>query len=459
MTDVTDSARRDWGGIVFQIAMRFLGAVLATCLAVAAVAQVKPEHQPGYDAAFQETLDKPDNLDVLFKFAAIASESGDLEGAVSALERMLLINPALPRVRLELGVLYFRLGSYELSRSYLQSALATSNVPPDVRAKAEQYMAELDKRLTRSRFSGEFFFGLRYQSNANLGPDNSQIRLFGQVANLNQGSLGAADWGAVSTGQVRHVYDLQTQDKAVIESVFTYYANRQFQVQAANVALIDFTTGPRFQLLPEIFDDLAVKPFASVGYIWINDTPYYGSYGAGVETNLAISSKLRNISIFSWRQENYPDTWYLPNNSLFTGVQYAAISTFQYQLSPLVALFAGGNVQRYQTARTPAQNYTVAGTNGGISFRFTDPVFRTTLPWSIGLTLNLQWWQYDQPDPIVDPSVTRYQQDTIASLLFAVPFDERTTFSVALTRFNRAANLPNYAFANNSAMVGVSWRF
>ena len=38
-----------------------------------------------YDDAFQEMLKKPADLDVLFKFATIASQTGDPEGAISAL--------------------------------------------------------------------------------------------------------------------------------------------------------------------------------------------------------------------------------------------------------------------------------------------------------------------------------------------------------------------------------------
>ena len=34
-----------------------------------------------------------------------------------------VFNPNLPRVKLELGVLYFKLGSYELARSYFQEAV------------------------------------------------------------------------------------------------------------------------------------------------------------------------------------------------------------------------------------------------------------------------------------------------------------------------------------------------
>ncbi len=109
--------------------------------AVPAVASSDLNRQ--YDAAFQAMLAQPANLDVLFKFASLASQTGDLEGAVSALERMLLINPDLPRVRLELGVLYYRLGSYEVARTYLESALKTPNLPPEVRNRADQFMAEV----------------------------------------------------------------------------------------------------------------------------------------------------------------------------------------------------------------------------------------------------------------------------------------------------------------------------
>ena len=118
------------------------------------------EQEREYDAAFQEMLRKPADLDVLFKFATIATKTGDYEGAISALERMLLVNPDLPRVRLELAVLYYRLGSFEVSRTYLETVMASPGITPEVRARAEQYLAEVEKRNSRSRFVGEVFAGV-----------------------------------------------------------------------------------------------------------------------------------------------------------------------------------------------------------------------------------------------------------------------------------------------------------
>ena len=437
-----------------------VGAVMADARpALAQTAAVPAADEAEYDAAFQEMLRKPSDLDVLFKFAMIASKTGDLEGAISALERMLLVDPDLPRVRLELGVLYYRLGSFEVARSYFEMTLKSASLPPDVKSRAEQFLVESEKRLTRSRFSGEVFAGMRYQSNANLGPPTSSVRLFGQAANLNQTALGTADWGAVTSGFVRHTYDLGQNNRAQLETQLSGYLNRQFQIQAANVSILDLTSGPRFQVFQGIFEDVSLKPFGTVGYIWVNDVPYYGSFGSGLEVGTLLSDRLRNTTNVNWRRQMYQNSWYLPTNNQFTGVEYTANTTFQYQVNDALMLYANGNLQRYQTDSTPWQNYTLYGAGGGMSFSFADPLFKSQMPWSISLFANVQWWYYDQPDAVVDPTVTRQQTDTILNLTLSIPFDQRTMFTVSGGRFVRSSDLPNYAFTNNSALIGVTWRF
>lgn len=93
-----------------------------------------------YDAAFQQTLLNPADPKVLTAFAAIAVEIGDIEGAISALERLLLIDGDLPDVRLELGVLYFRLGAFAAADMYLRSAIASPNATPQVKARADRFL-------------------------------------------------------------------------------------------------------------------------------------------------------------------------------------------------------------------------------------------------------------------------------------------------------------------------------
>ncbi|MBS0549786.1 MAG: tetratricopeptide repeat protein [Proteobacteria bacterium] len=412
-----------------------------------------------YNDAFQEMLAKPANLDILFKFASLASQTGDLEGAVAALERMLLINPDLPRVRLELGVLYYRLGSYEAARTYLESALKSPTLPPEVRTRATRFMSDVEGKERPSHFSGDLFVGWRYQSNANLGPATNNVLLFGQIASLNQQAVGTSDWGVVSSAQIRHSYDLGRQDKSAIETTLSAYVNRQFRASVANVTLLDLTTGPRFQIFNGIFEDVTLKPFFSGGYIWVNDAPYYGSYGGGLEMAALLSNRLRNVSTVQWRRHDHTDNWYLPTNSQYRGVEFTATSGLQFALSNFVTLFTTGTASRYETDTTPAQSYWLYGLTGGMSFRFADPVLKTNLPWSVTLSVTENWWRYDAPDATIDPNTMRTQADTIASLTFAVPFDDSTTLSVTGSRYVRTATLPNYAFDNNSLMFGIGWRF
>jgi hypothetical protein len=227
----------------------------------------------------------------------------------------------------------------------------------------------------------------------------------------------------------------------------------------ANVSLIDLTTGPRFQIFNGIFEDVSLKPFISGGYIMVNDAPYYGSYGTGVELTALLSDRLRNVSSFQVRRHDHTNNYYLPTNSQYRGVEYTGTSGLQFALSNTVTLFTNGIASRYETDMTPAQNYTLYGIGGGMSFRFADPVLKTNQPWTVTVSVTENWWAYDAPDPQIDPNTMRTQIDTIANVTLAIPFDDRTTFSVTGARFVRNASIPNYVFANDSVMFGVGWRF
>lgn len=98
-----------------------------------------------YDTAFQETLRKPSDPTTLVGFAEIAIKVGDLEGAISALDRLLLIDGDQPEVKLELGVLYFRLGSFEAARNYLEEARISARASPTVKERAAAFIKEIKR--------------------------------------------------------------------------------------------------------------------------------------------------------------------------------------------------------------------------------------------------------------------------------------------------------------------------
>lgn len=102
--------------------------------------EATPAERAAYDKAFQATLEKPSDPETLAKFADLAVKVGDIEGAISALERLLLIDANQPEVKLELGVLYYRLGSKEAALTYLEGARSSPEASPQVRARAEEFL-------------------------------------------------------------------------------------------------------------------------------------------------------------------------------------------------------------------------------------------------------------------------------------------------------------------------------
>src|SRR5437763_1077783 len=121
--------------------------LLAALLAGPAAAQQlsaseRTELQARKETLFQQQLRDPSNLDIAFAYADVSAKLGDNEAAVSALERMLLFNPNLARVQLELGALFFRMGSYEVSRTYFERALA-ANPPDELKARSDTYLGQI----------------------------------------------------------------------------------------------------------------------------------------------------------------------------------------------------------------------------------------------------------------------------------------------------------------------------
>ena len=128
---------------------------------------------------FQQMLETPDNLDIAFEYAGLSAQVGDMEASIATLERMLIFAPGLPRLQLELGVLYYRLGAYETARFYFESAVSAPNVPDVVQARVDPYLAEIDRRTAGYRFTGTIIGGVRYQTNANAATSSGTVTIVG----------------------------------------------------------------------------------------------------------------------------------------------------------------------------------------------------------------------------------------------------------------------------------------
>jgi len=260
------------------------------------------------DQLFQKMLANPADLDVAFDYADVSAQLGDNEGAVSALERMLLFNPNLPRVDLELGALYFRMGSFDIARTYFNKALA-ANPPPEVQQRVNQYLALIDQQLSPTRLTGTLFFGAQYQSDANVAPATSTIASpIGPVL-LNNQFVKMSDWNIFGSGSLLYTYDLGTQDHDTIEVTGNGLMNHYMTVNRLDLAFGEMTAGPRFRY-PQFSNGLvqgaSLKPYAILNEVGLGYNQYFFTYGAGLEATGTVWDDIALRGAFEFRQRNLP---------------------------------------------------------------------------------------------------------------------------------------------------------
>lgn len=439
-----------------------LVAVVASLVATApAGAQQSPpsaETRAAYDAAFQETLRKPGDPGVLLRYADLAVQVGDLEAAISALERLLLIDGDQPKVKLELGVLYFRLGSYEAARTYLESARQSARATAETRERADDYLREVDSKVSRSQFSGDVMVGLGYSTNANSGP-GAAAGAFGATAVTNPNISQRPDFNVIGAATLRHRYDLNRQDNGALESELQFYASRQFQVAEANVIYLDFTTGPRTSPFETgFFDELTWRPFLTGRYVNVQDATSYWAWGGGLEFGAPLGPQIAStLSVFGRRRE-FVNTVNAPTNNQSSGDEGVVSLEFRVELTSSMTMTLNGAFTRF-LAMTPGQSYGEVVLGGAMEVRFADPLSINGRNWSVTASLGTAAAVYDQPDPLVSSTTARSQNDVNLGLILAIPLDDRISLIGQANYFQRSASLSTYAYDAFSTMMGIGWRF
>jgi hypothetical protein len=445
---------------------RWGAGALATALVAAALAfphplyaqapAMAPSLQQQYDAAFAAMMADPANLDKTFSFAALAAQTGDLEGAVSALERMLLIDPNLPRVQLELGVLYYRLGSYGAARSYLQSALQTPNMPPDVRSRAEQFLAEIDKQRSPSKFSGTVLAGVRYQSNANAAPTGN-VKVGGFDAKLDDNSTGQEDWNVFIAASVQHLYDFGTQYGELWETRAIAYGSRQFDLSDVDAGVLTMSSGPRLPLFPREVKGLSLRIAGALDVVTLDQRMEYVAPGATLNVDKRLERGNFGVT-FDWRQRDYNNTKDNPFNSDRDGDELSARAVLDYQLDTWLMASASIGYVHYD-ARRDFETYDEVQFYGQLTALTPFSPFVPGQQSALSLAVARLISHYDEPDPTIDPNKRRKDRDWRISLTGSLPLTETISLVVQGGYNRRESSLPNYEYKNWFSMTGLAWRF
>jgi tetratricopeptide (TPR) repeat protein len=430
------------------------------------------------EALFDQMLRDPSNLDVAFAYADVAARLGDNEAAVSTLERMLLFNPNLPRVDLELGTLYFRMGSFEISRGYFEKALA-GNPPPEVRGRVEQYLSQIVVQQSPQQVHGYAMVGMQYQSDANVAPGSSVIQSpFGFAVTLGRQFVKRDDGNIFATASALYSYDLGTQTRDAVEVSGVGFVNHYFSVSRFDLDLGEATAGVRFNF-PDPVPGLGIKssslkPYAIVNDVALGGNQYFNTYGVGLEQTLLLWDDLALRGSFEFRQKNFSDAPDRPTSRGLNGNdKYISILASKPLPVPFEGLGGASSELRLEfdflDQDTRLAYYSNKGYGGSLGYhlRYDDPTGVVGLPWDTTLFVSRSWNNYAAPDPCCNtsnnplaPGISeRFDRRWRFGLTQIFQVADNLGVVVQLQRDIVSSNLSLYGYTSNSVLVGPQIRF
>ena len=188
------------------------------------------------EEVFKQLFQDPTNLSLLFKYANLSILVGDLEGAIGVFEQMLIYDSELPRIRLELGVLYFRLGAFALANNYLKS-VKEFNPPPEVEARVDQFLEAIVSAEEPIQWQQNLSIGFKRTTNGNSGINADFIEIGDFLLEVDEESKRLSDRSSLYNYSLSIDQDLNHPRGDNVQYFFSYGADRfdtfsQFDIQS-----------------------------------------------------------------------------------------------------------------------------------------------------------------------------------------------------------------------------------
>lgn len=410
-----------------------------------------------YDAAFLATFRDPANLDKAYAFVKEAVAAGDREGAIAALERMLILSPDQPYVRLQLARLYGELKSYEQAKSYAQSVLA-SGATEDVKQEARAFLASAATQEPGHTLSGSLGSSLGHQSNANSATKSSVINNSLGSIYVPPANRGRSDIVSVSSLLLVHNWRPEGADTWTWQTALGALASQQARVTASTFGYADLASGPRLDLSATVGLPTTLWVYGATTQMLLSSHPYLSGVGGGsvLTVNLARGTIVEFAG--DGRQNNYRDSSVATTARGHTGDTATFRGGLKQRAFGEVDLLAGAFVSRIG-ARQPEFAHSDFGGFAGFTVPFAGWPSLASSPWRVIATVSRTVADYKVPDVTVDPFIARLDRTWTLNTGLNVPVTAKVNGFVNVSRVINASNVNLYRYQATTASAGAALSF
>ena len=268
--------------------MRSLCAALLLLLSLPAAAQDLPAlFQEGMEAVEQAVVEQDeDRRDAL------------LDEAIAAFREMLVADPNLVRVRLELARAFYFKGEDSLARRHFEAVLA-GGVPEPVAANIHAFLAEM---RARKRWSFNAGFAIAPDTNIGAGSEERTILIpvFGQplpferdAEELTSSGIGVSVWGGAE-------YQVPIGERLRLRAGGDA-ARREYAGSTFDQLFLGTHLGPRWLIDQNTEGSL----LASARQRWVGTVPDSRDLGARLEVGRRLTPRVTAFANASWHDRRY----------------------------------------------------------------------------------------------------------------------------------------------------------
>lgn len=400
------------------------------------------------DIPFGEILKRPGDLALNERFALEQIRRGDLRGAASTLERVLILAPARDRARLLYAAVLYRLDALVDAERELRLILGRP-APADVLDEARAYLRLVESRRRRTHFDARLALGFGYDDNRNAASDTDRALFFGRDVLLSPGSRRRDDTHASLSAALGVSHELGERQR-VFANV-GYYRGEQTLVDALDLQAYSANAGLRLRLLG--FD---VTPAAGFDHVLLSQSTYLRDPWQSLRVSRRVRPRVELWGELRREDQEFLSTRLIPNGREREGEQYDATIGAAWAVTPRDrwGAFAG---HRRKYARAVAQAYR----RESLGVDYTRLLGRGAF---LAVSAAGQFDRYDRPDVSVSTD-GRSDDAVITTLTLGAPLTlfwrplEGFTGTLGWERFSQHSNLLTYTYSNNrlTALVGYRW--